>query len=90
MTITVFLIRVLPLTIIRKKINNKYVQSFLYYLPYVTLAVMTFPSIIDATSNPLGGIVALLLAIGASYKKQDMFVVTVICCVSILIVEMFV
>ena len=41
-----FLIRVLPLTLIRKQIKNKFIRSFLYYVPYVTLAVMTFPAII--------------------------------------------
>ena len=40
-----YIIRVLPLTLIRKPIENKYLQSFLYYVPYVTLAVMTFPAI---------------------------------------------
>ena len=41
-----YTIRVLPLTLIRKPIKNQFIQSFLYYVPYVTLAVMTFPAII--------------------------------------------
>ena len=45
-----YAIRVLPLTLIRKPIKNQFIQSFLYYVPYVTLAVMTFPSILTATS----------------------------------------
>lgn len=51
--ITSYLIRVLPLTLIRKPIKNRFIRSFLYYVPYVTLAVMTFPAIIDATATPL-------------------------------------
>ena len=51
--ITSYLIRVLPLTLIRKPIKNRFIRSFLYYVPYVTLAVMTFPAIIDATTTPL-------------------------------------
>ena len=47
-----YLIRVLPLTLIRKPINNRFIKSFLYYVPYVTLAVMTFPAIIEATQSP--------------------------------------
>lgn len=60
-----YLIRVLPLTLIRKEIKNRFLRSFLYYVPYVTLAVMTFPAIISATgsvwSGWLGFIAALLL-----------------------------
>ena len=50
-----FLIRVLPLTLIRKEIKNRTIRSFLYYVPYVTLAVMTFPAIMDATAQPMAG-----------------------------------
>ena len=47
--ITTNMIRVLPMLLIRGEISNRYVRSFLYYVPYVTLAVMTFPSIIQTT-----------------------------------------
>ena len=47
-----YLIRVLPLTLIRREIKNKTIRSFLYYVPYVTLAVMTFPAIMEATNSP--------------------------------------
>lgn len=50
-----YLIRVLPLTLIRKPIKNKWIRSFLYYVPYVTLAVMTFPGILTATSSVWSG-----------------------------------
>ena len=52
--------RILPLTLIRKPIENQFIQSFLYYVPYVTLAVMTFPAIMDATQIPLAGALALI------------------------------
>ena len=87
MAITVFLIRVLPLTIIRKPIKNEFIQSFLYYVPYFTLAVMTFPAIVDATENPIAGIVSLILGIISSYKDFGLFKVTVICCLTVLILE---
>ena len=45
-----YVIRVLPLTLIRKPIRNRFLRSFLYYVPYVTLAVMTFPAIVEATN----------------------------------------
>ena len=87
MTITVFLIRVLPLTLIRKQIKSEFIKSFLYYVPYVTLSVMTFPAIIDATINPIAGFVSLLIGTLAAYKDLGLFKVTVICCLTVLILE---
>lgn len=57
-----YTIRILPLTLIRKPIKNQFIQSFLYYVPYVTLAVMTFPAIIEATQTPISGAAALAAA----------------------------
>ena len=55
MALVSYAIRILPLTLIRKPIKNRFVQSFLYYVPYVTLAVMTFPAIVQATQSPVAG-----------------------------------
>lgn len=82
-----FAIRVIPLTLIRKKIENKFIKSFLYYVPYVTLAVMTFPAIIDATQSPVAGILALVIGIAASWLGANMFSVAVISCVVVFIFE---
>ncbi len=90
MALTVFLIRTLPLTILRKPIKNNTIKSFLYYVPYVTLSVMTFPAIIDATSNPFAGLIALILGIIAAYKNLGLFKVTVICCLSVLLLELII
>ncbi|MBR2788081.1 MAG: AzlD domain-containing protein [Erysipelotrichaceae bacterium] len=89
MTLTVSLIRILPLTLIRKPIRNKFIRDFLYYVPYVTLSVMTFPAIIDATNSPLAGLIALIIGIIAAYKEMGLFKVTVICCLTVLILESF-
>ncbi len=90
MAITVFLIRVLPLTLIRKPIKSKFIKSFLYYVPYVTLSVMTFPAIIEATSNPISGLISLIIGVLAAYKDMGLFRVTVLCCVTILLIEIFI
>ena len=58
MGIVTYLIRVLPLTLIRKEIKNRFIRSFLYYVPYVTLAVMTFPAILDATGSTASALAA--------------------------------
>ena len=55
MALTTYAIRVLPLTLIRKPIKSRFLRSFLYYVPYVTLAVMTFPAITTATDSPIAG-----------------------------------
>ena len=59
----VYAIRVLPLTIFRRKIENRFIRSFLYYVPYITLAVMTFPAIVEATQSPLAGVAALVVGV---------------------------
>ena len=88
--LTTNLIRVLPLTLIRKQIKNRFLQSFLYYVPYVTLAVMTFPAIIEATSSPLAGMLALILGIVAAWFGLGLFPVAIICCVVVFIFELFI
>ncbi len=85
-----YAIRVLPMTLIRKPIKNKFIQSFLYYVPYVTLAVMTFPAIVDATQSPVSGLIALLIGIIAAWLGADLFKTAVLCCAAVLIVEMFI
>ena len=63
MTAVTYLIRVLPLTLIRKKITNVTLRSFLYYVPYVTLAIMTFPAIINSTGSIWSGLAALVIGV---------------------------
>ena len=85
-----YLIRMLPLTLIRKTIKNRFIQSFLYYVPYVTLAVMTFPAIIEATQTPISGAIALAAGIIAAWCGAGLFPVSVICCVLVFVIELFV
>lgn len=82
------IIRVLPVTIFRKPIKSRFVKSFLYYVPYVTLAVMTFPAIIDATQSKISGILALVCGTIAAWFNQSLFRVAVICCIVVFVAEM--
>ena len=84
-----FLIRELPLTLIRRPIRNRFLRSFLFYVPYVTLAVMTFPSILHTTSSPIAGLAALVLGIAAAWLGANLFQVAVGCCAIVLILEFF-
>ena len=88
MAATTYLIRVLPLTLIRKEIKNITIRSFLYYVPYVTLAVMTFPAILEATQTVWSALVALLIAIFLAWFGQSLFVVSVSSCVTVFLVEL--
>lgn len=90
MAAVTFLIRVLPLTLIRKKITNVTLRSFLYYVPYVTLAVMTFPAIIEATNSVWSGLAALILGVLLAYFGVSLFGVAVCSCVVVFIIELII
>ena len=83
------IIRVLPVTIFRKPIKSRFVRSFLYYVPYVTLAVMTFPAIINATQSKISGILALICGSIAAWFNMSLFKVACICCGVVFVAELF-
>ena len=82
-----FLIRVLPLTLIRRQITNRFLRSFLYYVPSVTLAVMTFPPIVSAAQYPVAGIAALIVGVVLAWLGAGLFPVAIACCASVFLVE---
>ena len=83
-----YLIRLLPLTLIRKKITNKTLKSFLFYVPYVTLAVMTFPAILEATNSIWSGALALVSGVLLAYFGVSLFGVAVCSCAVVFIAEL--
>lgn len=83
-----YAIRVLPLTLIQKQISNVFIQSFLYYVPYVTLAVMTFPAILGATGSSAAGALALAVGIAAAWLGASLFQVALSCCGIVLALEL--
>lgn len=80
-------IRIVPLTLIRKQIKNRFLRSFLFYVPYVTLAVMTFPAIMGATQTPLSGLLALLFGIALAWYGASLFKVAAACCLIVFLAE---
>ena len=84
-----YLIRTLPLTLIRKPIKSQFIHSFLYYVPYVTLAVMTFPAILEATHSPLAGGIALVIGILSAWFGLGLFPVACISCATVFLLELF-
>lgn len=84
-----YLIRALPMTLIRKNIKNKYIRSFLHYVPYVTLAVMTFPAILSATAGIISAAVGFCVAVLIAYFDGNLFRVAMGGCVAVFLVELF-
>ena len=89
MAVTTYLIRVLPLTLIRKPIKNKFIRSLLYHVPYVTLSVMTFPSIITATSSIYSGAAGFLAALVLAFCGAGLLKVAVGACGIVFLLELF-
>ena len=81
-------VRVLPLTLVRKPIKNRFVRSFLYYVPYITLAVRTFPAIVQATQSPIAGIAALAVGVVLAWLGLGLFPVAVSCCAVVFLMEL--
>lgn len=84
-----FAIRALPMTLIRRPINSRFIRSFLYYVPYVTLSVMTFPAILEATQSPISGALALIAGVASALLGASLFKVALSCCAVVLLAEIF-
>ena len=87
MAAVTYLIRVLPLTLIRKRITSPFIRSFLYYVPYVTLTVMTFPSILSATSSTYSAVAGFATAIVLSYCNRGLIVTSLASCAVVYLTE---
>lgn len=90
MALVTYLMRVLPMTIFRKEIKNKTIRSFLYYVPYVTLTVMTFPAILEATGSVWSGLAALVIGVLIAWKGGSLLIVSVTSCAVVFLLEMFI
>lgn len=84
-----YLIRMLPLTLIRHEFKNRYLRSFLYYVPYVTLSVMAFPAILGATATIWSAVAALAVALVLSFRRCNLMVVALSACAAAFVVELF-
>ena len=84
-----YLIRMLPFLIFKEKITNRFVRSFLHYIPYAVLAAMTFPAILFATVSPISAVVGLLVALGASFLEWGLLPTALLACLGVWIAEFF-
>lgn len=85
--LTTYLIRAIPFSLITKKVTNKYVKSFLYYIPYTVLAAMTIPAALYVTGSIYSSIAGLLVALIVAIKKSNLTLVAVSAVLGSLVVE---
>lgn len=89
MAVVTYLIRMLPLTLIRKEIKSKFIRSFLHYVPYATLAAMTFPAILSATDHIYSSIAGFAMALILAFNKKSLLTVAGVSCAAAFVVELF-
>lgn len=77
MAIITYAIRVLPITLFQKEITSRFIQSFLYYVPYAVLASLTFPAIFTATGNEITSIAGTIVALILAYFNKGLVIVAI-------------
>lgn len=82
-----YLVRMIPLVLIKKKVTNRFIKSFLYYVPYSVLAVMTVPAIFSATSYLISAVIGFAVALVLSYMEKSLIVVASSACAAVLVTE---
>ena len=87
MALTTYLVRAIPLTLMKKPIKNRFIQSFLHYVPTACLAAMTFPAILYATDHMLSGVLGLAVGVTLAFKKKSLIVVAVASCAVVFAAE---
>lgn len=87
MALTTYLVRAIPLTLMKKPIKNRFIQSFLHYVPTACLTAMTFPAILYATDHIVSGAAGLAVGILLALKKKSLIVVALASCVAVFVVE---
>jgi len=88
MACVTYLIRMLPLTLIRRKIQNRFIRSFLYYVPYATLAAMTFPAILTSTGSVLSAALGFAAALFLAFRGKSLLTVAVFASAVVLVCEL--
>ena len=85
-----YLVRMIPLVLVKEKIKNRYILSFLHYIPYSVLTVMTIPGIFYATSNKISALFGFLTAVFLSLKEKSLLTVAAFSCCAVFITEIII
>lgn len=84
-----YTVRLLPFILLRSKITNRFVRSFLYYVPYVTLAVMIFPQVLYSTSSVISAVLGMATAFILAYCGKNLIQISLLTCSAVFIAEYF-
>ncbi len=88
MALVTYLIRMVPLALIRRRFRSVFVRSFLHYMPYVTLSVMTFPAILSETGSPVSAAVAFCVMVFLSFRTKSLILVALCACAAVFLCEL--
>lgn len=75
MALTTYLLRMLPMAIFKRKIENRFILSFLFYVPYAVLAAMTLPDILFSTAALPSALAGLAAAILLAWRGKGLLTV---------------
>ena len=89
MALVTYLIRAVPLTVFHRKIENRYVKSFLYYVPYTCLTAMTFPAILYATESMVSAFAGVAAAVLLAFWNKSLVTVAAAACLAVFVTELF-
>ena len=89
-SVSTYLIRTVPFAMMRKKIENRFIRSFLYYIPYTVLSAMTFPAVLYATGNIYAASVGVMVAIVLAFFNKGLTLVAVSSCITVFLVDQFI
>jgi len=87
MAAVTYLIRMLPMVLIRRKIENQFIKSFLSYIPYAVLGAMTFPAILSSTSSAYSAVAGTITAIIMAFREKSLLVVALSACLTVFVAE---
>jgi len=90
MAVTTYLVRAIPLTLLKKPFNSRFLRSFLHYVPAACLTAMTFPAILSSTEHLISGAAGLAVGVLLAFKNKSLIVVAVASCAAVFIVEQLV
>ena len=88
MAVSTYLIRVIPFVLVKHHIENRFIRSFLHYIPYAVLTAMTIPAIFTATSSIISACVGFVIAVLLALKGKSRTVVALISCASVYLTEL--
>ncbi len=88
MALVTYLIRMVPLALIRRRFRSVFVRSFLHYMPYVTLSVMTFPAILSETGSPVSAAAAFCVMVFLSFRTKSLILVALCACAAVFLCEL--